>query len=851
MKWVIGWVLLSCVFIASPAFANPSSPSMKRHVDLGTTVALTDQQFREHAARARDPDRNTLQKDGLAVDTANRFAVISFYRNTYLASQGWEGRMGWIGNIGACDAGTVSAAYHADTLRRINYFRAMAGLPGDIVFAAAKNADCQQTALTFSRNSAISHSPPPSWHCWTWTGSNAASKANTAIGCAGPDAIDMYMNDSGGDLYDVGHRRWLLYSCAAEMGNGGVPNTSHAAAAALWVIGDFRPTPPAVPFVAWPPKGYVPYTVVYPRWSFGIPGAPLSAFDHATVTMTKNGAPMTARIVHPTGTSPAAGYGDPTIVWEPVGLPVGAPGPDVVYVVTIGNVAGVSPSSYTYTVRVVDPNDASDAYEFDGNAASAKTIAKGQTQNHTMHVAGDVDWVKFTVGGSGASNVRLETSGASGDTHMWLFGPDNASTLVAYDNDSGTGSFSLITRATLAPGTYYLGIRENGDNAMIAAYTLQANWTGAAGPTPDPYEYDGNAASAKPIANGQTQNHSMHVAGDVDWVKFTVGGAGATGLRVETSGAGGDTHMWLFGPNSAGTLVAYDDESGAGSFSLITRASLAPGTYYLGIREYGDDAAIAAYAVRVAWTARPDSYLPDVWENDNTAAAANAILNGAVHGHSIHAAGDVDWTRFTIGAAGALNLSIDTYGTGADDTQMWLFGPDSATACIAYDDNSGAGNFSQITAAGVRGGTYYVKVKEFGNNGTIQAYNLRTSWTPQGTPDVYEPNNTIDQSTAVANGGYQSHSIHVNGDTDWFWFTAATSGTFVWLETYGTLGDTEMWLFGPDAGVPCIFYDDNSGNDSCARIFAGPLRAGTYFFKIKERGNNGTIASYTLYTHWW
>ena len=101
----------------------------------------------------------------------------------------------------------------------------------------------------------------------------------------------------------------------------------------------------------------------------------------------------------------------------------------------------------------VPAGPAADAYEYDGGAASAKAIANGQTQNHSIHVAGDVDWVKFTIGAAGASNVRVETAGASGDTHMWLFGPNNSSTLVAYDNDSGAGSFSRIAKTALAPGT--------------------------------------------------------------------------------------------------------------------------------------------------------------------------------------------------------------------------------------------------------------------------------------------------------------------------------------------------------------------------------------------------------------
>ena len=367
---------------------------------------------------------------------------------------------------------------------------------------------------------------------------------------------------------------------------------------------------------------------------------------------------------------------------------------------------------------------------------------------------------------------------------------------------------------------------------------------------PDAYEFDGTAATAKTIANGQTQNHSMHVAGDVDWVKFTVGGTGASSVRIETSGASGDTQMWLFGPNGVGTLVAYDDESGVGHFSLIQVPALAAGTYYLGIREYGNNDTIAAYALRVAWTPRSGSLAPDVWENDNTAAAANTLGNGSVQGHSIHVAGDVDWAKFTIGGSGALNLMVDTYGTTQDDTQLWLFGPNNATTCIAYDDNSGAGNFSQVTARGVRPGVYYVKVKEYGNNGTIQNYVLRASWTELDTTDAYEPNDAAGVATILARGDRQHHSIHRIGDTDWFQFTVTTSGAWAWLETYGTLSNTEMWLFGPDDIATCIAYDDNSGNDLCARIYAGPLRAGTYYFKIKEYGNNETIAGYDLYVNW-
>ena len=250
----------------------------------------------------------------------------------------------------------------------------------------------------------------------------------------------------------------------------------------------------------------------------------------------------------------------------------------------------------------------SDAYESDDSDSSAKIIRNGQIQNHNLHLIGDVDWVKFKVGGGGAKTVRIQTSGAGGDTQIWLFGPNSATRCIAFDDDSGIGGFSAINVGPLAPGTYYVKIKENGNNAGIPAYKLQVGWTTASGGALDAYEYDDTALWANAIANGQTQNRTIQ-AGNTDWLRFKVGATGARNLRLETAGttaaATGDTQLWLYGPNGASTLIASDDDSGAGKFSLIRVASLSPGTYYVKIREYGNDAAIPAYRVRASWATTP------------------------------------------------------------------------------------------------------------------------------------------------------------------------------------------------------------------------------------------------------
>ena len=87
----------------------------------------------------------------------------------------------------------------------------------------------------------------------------------------------------------------------------------------------------------------------------------------------------------------------------------------------------------------------------------------------------DRDWGTFTVGVGGAVNVQIETRGDSGDTQLWLY--DQAGRRLAFDDDSGKGRFARIRLASLAVGTYYVRIKEKGEDGTIAAYTLQARWT--------------------------------------------------------------------------------------------------------------------------------------------------------------------------------------------------------------------------------------------------------------------------------------------------------------------------------------------------------------------------------------
>jgi len=285
------------------------------------------------------------------VDTQSREASRSLYLKEYLGSANTDS--GWTGNHASCGAGITSETFRAAILRRINYFRSMAGIPPLTGFNDTYNLKAQAAALMMSVNRKLSHSPDESWICYTADGREGAGSSNLFLGRYGPDAISGYVYDPGSGNYFVGHRRWILYPQTQWMGTGDIPpRDDYPASNALWVFdldNMWKPRPATrEAFVAWPPSGYVPYQVVYPRWSFAYPQAD---FSQATVTMTREGQPLALQ-----QNTVVNGYGENTLVWEPQANFADAPITDTSYQVTVSNViiAG-QPQQFTYTVIIFTP----------------------------------------------------------------------------------------------------------------------------------------------------------------------------------------------------------------------------------------------------------------------------------------------------------------------------------------------------------------------------------------------------------------------------------------------------------------------------------------------------------------
>jgi len=306
----------------------------------------------------------------ISVNPFNRYQVSLLYLNQYLAQSTVVN--GWAGSISPCNAGSTAQAFQDATINRVNLYRALAGLPGNIsqFSGGSQQTDDQQAALMFVANQTLSHTPPSGWICYTAAGATGAGNSNITLGYGvgynydGPNAVDGYMDDSGNNNTGVGHRRWILFPPQAQMADGDVDSTattSNYSSDALWVFGPWGTRAPAANGIPWPPRGYIPWQLLPSgsmRWSLSLQNA---NFSGATVSMNRNGVPLSVSIepFEYNGQPSGSFIGDNTIAWIPTGATYTQPTQDVVYAITVSGITGSGvPASVSYTVTVIDPDDA-------------------------------------------------------------------------------------------------------------------------------------------------------------------------------------------------------------------------------------------------------------------------------------------------------------------------------------------------------------------------------------------------------------------------------------------------------------------------------------------------------------
>lgn len=191
--------------------------------------------------------------------------------------------------------------------------------------------------------------------------------------------------------------------------------------------------------------------------------------------------------------------------------------------------------------------------------------------------AGEEDHYHFDV--TAFSTLTIETSGAS-DTVISLFGPDNQTNQIAFDDDGGNNFNSLINQS-LPVGRYFVSVRLF-NSSLTGNYRIAVSSAAVDAIVPE-IQVNGSAVAAN-ITN----------PGEIDIFSFTAPAHGS--YTIETTGST-DTYMNLFGPNSQTRGIAENDDSGEFRNSRI-QLQLVAGEYFVRIRHYSEFST-GAYQIQV------------------------------------------------------------------------------------------------------------------------------------------------------------------------------------------------------------------------------------------------------------
>jgi len=323
--------------------------------NIGDTLDFTNPVI--YTVTAEDSTTKTTYTVTISYQISELEAAQNDYNNSYIGTKAIS--INWTGNVSGCNAGDISSTVRNNVIKRVNYFRRMVGLPDNITLNTSQSQKCQEAALYMIANHTITHYPNASKNCYTTGAADAAEHGNLAVSFGysteelsnhSVNAVTGYIKDPGAGNEIVGHRSWVLSPKLSALGTGSCINTSDnnwSANCLMW--GDNLNGSSNIEYVAYPPNGYIPSCLVFPRWSFSVTGA---NFDNANITVKdKNGNTVNVNVIA-RETMPFGSMPDSRIVWEPAGNFPDEITEDTEYSVIITGVANAPKSTYDYTVKI-------------------------------------------------------------------------------------------------------------------------------------------------------------------------------------------------------------------------------------------------------------------------------------------------------------------------------------------------------------------------------------------------------------------------------------------------------------------------------------------------------------------
>ncbi|HEM62557.1 MAG TPA: hypothetical protein ENO24_09715 [Chloroflexi bacterium] len=215
----------------------------------------------------------------------------------------------------------------------------------------------------------------------------------------------------------------------------------------------------------------------------------------------------------------------------------------------------------------------------------------GSQQRHNLHVTGDRDWVAFQAEAGTEYVIETFNLGERIDTFLSLY--DAEGRLMATDDDLGAEPLaSRLFYEAGGDGTLYVMAQDLGDREAGPGteYWISVRQADAVVQLADRYEPDDGIEDATNIRAGDSQRHSMHIAGDQDWLSLEVEAGVTYVVASHALGEEMDTVLFLY--DESGQEWARDDDGGdQPRASRLSWRAEQTGTVYLMVQHHKEDSA--------------------------------------------------------------------------------------------------------------------------------------------------------------------------------------------------------------------------------------------------------------------
>ena len=220
-----------------------------------------------------------------------------------------------------------------------------------------------------------------------------------------------------------------------------------------------------------------------------------------------------------------------------------------------------------------------------------------------------------------------------------------------------------------------------------------------------------NSTTTVSLTLGTPVAGTIDTLADHDWYAITLVAGQTYSITVDEGGDTGLGDSYLRLRDSAGALLAENDDGGQGTSSQLVFTATASGTYYVDVGAW-DDQDTGDFEVLVVNAAAG----PGDTAAGSTSTGASITVGGSVNG-AIDSLGDQDWYAVTLTAGQAYVFNTVNTG-GAADVDTYLALRNSAGEAVGENDDGGGGTYSMFRYTPTTTGTFYLAVSAFANGST-------------------------------------------------------------------------------------------------------------------------------------